>query len=195
MSPRIVELPAQARRTAEGPSLTREQAKALIATTVGHPLHALWIVMLYLRLRPGEVSGLTWADVDFDTAVIHVRRSPKIERGKLLVDECLKTDRSRRSLDAPPPVLEALQADGAGVLPAGRARRRSATHAWNSSTLRLDPWCTSNRAIPSMTDDFLDPRRVRSASASPPNPSSSDVTRASEWRPDQSWTIVRSMPQ
>lgn len=107
---RIVELPVQARRAAEGRSLTAEQAKLILAATPGHPLHALWVVMLYLGLRPGEAAGLTWTDIDFDNAVIHIRRSLKLERGKLVVDERLKTARSRRSLDAPPPVLQALQA-------------------------------------------------------------------------------------
>lgn len=104
---RIVELPAQARRTEAGRSLTAEQARQLLAAD--HRLHALWSVMLYLGLRPGEATGLLWADVDLDRAVVHVRRSLKLERGRLVLDERLKTDRSRRSLDAPPQVVTALR--------------------------------------------------------------------------------------
>jgi integrase len=105
---RIVELPADARRTEPGRSLTAEQAKAVLASSEGHPLHGMWVVMLYLGLRPGEAAGLSWKDIDFDQGVIHVRRSLKLERGELRVDERLKTGRSRRSLDAPPPVIDAL---------------------------------------------------------------------------------------
>lgn len=81
----------------------------ILKASDGHPLQALWVIMLYLGLRPGEATGLTWTDVDFDNAIVHVRRSLKLERGKLIVDERLKTDRSRRSLEAPPPVIKALR--------------------------------------------------------------------------------------
>ena len=66
--------------------------------------------MLHLGLRPGEASGLTWADVDLKRGVIHVRRSLKLERGALVLDERLKTERSRRSLEAPEAVVDALKA-------------------------------------------------------------------------------------
>ncbi len=106
---RIVELPAQARRAEAGRSMTAEQARAVLGAT-RHRLHALWTVMLYLGLRPGEATGLCWVDVDLDNAVIHVRRSLKLERSQLVLDERLKTDRSRRSLDAPAQVITALRA-------------------------------------------------------------------------------------
>lgn len=106
---RIVELPAAARRQQEGRSMTADQARTVLAATE-HRLHALWTVMLYLGLRPGEATGLCWRDVDLDNAVIHVRRSLKLERGVLVLDERLKTDRSRRSLEVPPQVIAALRA-------------------------------------------------------------------------------------
>jgi integrase len=107
---RIVELPAQARRTKPGRALTVDQARHLLAVAKRRRLEALWTVMLYLGLRPGEAMGLTWGDVDLERAVIHVRRSLKLERGKLVLDERLKTSRSRRSLDCPPAVIEVLLA-------------------------------------------------------------------------------------
>lgn len=106
---RVVELPAEARRADEGRSMTAEQARTLLAVTE-HPLHAMWAVMLYLGLRPGEAAGLQWSDVDLEAGVVHVRRSLKLERGRLVLDERLKTDRSRRSLDAPAAVVAALKA-------------------------------------------------------------------------------------
>lgn len=105
---RVVELPAQARRATERRSMTAEQARAVLAVTE-HRLHALWTVMLFLGLRPGEATGLSWVDVDLEKGIIHVRRSLKLERGLLVLDERLKTDRSRRSLDAPPEVVTALR--------------------------------------------------------------------------------------
>ncbi len=106
---RIVELPAEAERTEEGRAMTPEQARALLAHTAGHPLHAYWAIMLYLGLRPGETAGLTWPDIDLTNNVLHVRRSLKIEQKKLVVDERLKTTRSRRSLDIPTPLADILR--------------------------------------------------------------------------------------
>jgi len=104
----IVEMPAEARRPAKGRSLTITQAQAILGATE-HRLHALWTVMLYLGLRPGEATGLAWADIDLERAVVHVRRSLKLERGSLVVDERLKTDRSRRSLDLTTQVVATLR--------------------------------------------------------------------------------------
>ncbi len=107
---RVVELPTAARRSAPGRSLTVEQANLLLESTAAHPLHALWRLMLMTGLRPGEATGLTWADVDLDEGLIHVRRSLKLEHGTLRVTDSLKTSRSRRSLKAHPSVIDALNA-------------------------------------------------------------------------------------
>ena len=126
----VVELPAEARSQAPGRSLTADEATKLLATSATfhpptkqhpeprpHELHALFVVMLYLGLRPGEATGLTWPDIDLDSGRVHVRRSLKLEHGKLVVNERLKTDRplqapsrAHRTLEAPPEVLDALRA-------------------------------------------------------------------------------------
>lgn len=125
----VVELPAEARSQAPGRSLTAAEATKLLATSATfhpptkqhpeprpHELHALFVVMLYLGLRPGEATGLTWSDIDFDAGLVHVRRSLKLEHGELVVNERLKTDRplqapsrAHRTLEAPPEVLDALR--------------------------------------------------------------------------------------
>lgn len=127
---RTAELPKDARRPADGRSLTPKQASALLHASTNfihptrnhpdsrpHPLHALWVVMLYLGLRPGEATGLLWTDIDLDAGLVHVRRSLKLERGELAVTERLKTDkvgqapsRAHRTLEALPRVIDALRA-------------------------------------------------------------------------------------
>jgi integrase len=107
---RHVELPAEAPRTEPDRALTIEQAKTLLAVAETRRLYPIWLVMLTLGLRPGEATGLTWHDIDLDNAVIHIRRSLKLEDGRLNVDEHLKTRRSRRSLAAPPILTDALHA-------------------------------------------------------------------------------------
>ncbi len=105
---RHVELPAEAPRTEPGRALTIEQSKVLLAHAETRRLYPVWLIMLTLGLRPGEATGLTWHDIDLDQSVIHIRRSLKLEGGKLNIDEHLKTRRSRRSLAAPPIVIDAL---------------------------------------------------------------------------------------
>jgi len=107
---RLVELPAQAERSKPGRAFTVEQARSLLEAAVADRLHALWLMMLMLGLRPGEATGVSWTDIDVDAGVVHVRRSLKwLAGGSHVVDERLKTSRSRRSLDAPPQLVKALR--------------------------------------------------------------------------------------
>lgn len=105
---RVVELPAEARPGELGRALTVEQARHLLRSIEGHRLEALFTLMLMLGLRPGEATGLTWPNVDFDQGVIHIRQSLKQHRGQLVLSDKLKTSRSRRSLDAPDHLLTVL---------------------------------------------------------------------------------------
>jgi integrase len=92
-------------------SLTEDQAHAVLdAAGDDTRMTALILVGLTLGLRPGELLGLTWPDVDLDQAVIHVRRMLKKERNRPRLDDKLKTDRSRRSLAMPAAVVDALRA-------------------------------------------------------------------------------------
>ncbi|MCP4967707.1 MAG: site-specific integrase [bacterium] len=106
---RVVELPSAARATEMGRALTVTQAKVLLSAIEGHRLEALFTLMLMLGLRPGEATGLSWANVDLDQGVVHVRQSLKLHSGHLEVTEKLKTSRSRRSLDAPPQLNDLLR--------------------------------------------------------------------------------------
>ncbi len=64
--------------------------------------------MLNLGLRPGEAVALQWMDLDLDEAVVHVRRNlRKVNRVFEITDE-MKTKKSRRSLDMPPHLPDAL---------------------------------------------------------------------------------------
>jgi integrase len=74
----------------------------------GDRLEALVIVGVAMGLRPGELTGLSWWDVDLDARVIHVRRALKRENNRPVMGE-LKTKRSRRSLGCPPFIVDALR--------------------------------------------------------------------------------------
>ena len=105
----VVEIPAEARPTKEGRSLSLDKARQLLAASEGTPLEAMWTAMLYLGLRPGEAAALSWPDIDFDRATIHIWRGiTRDERGAVILSSP-KTSQSVRSLDAPATVLDALR--------------------------------------------------------------------------------------
>jgi integrase len=135
--------------SAEGRSLTVEQARVLLDAVQGDPLEALVVTGLMVGLRPGELLGLAWAAVDLDAAVLHVRQSLKRERVGLRIGE-LKTKRSRRTLDLPGPVVEALRRHHANQA----ADRLAAGPAWNGER---DLVFTTAVGTP------IDPRNLRRA--------------------------------
>lgn len=102
----LVEIPAAAATPKPGKSLTVDEAKQFLIAAAGTELGAMWIVMLYLGLRPGEAAGLAWDDIDFDSGTVHVWRSRKIGVSGNSVVGATKTPGSIRTLDAPQPVLD-----------------------------------------------------------------------------------------
>jgi integrase len=87
-------------------SMTLDEARAMLAAVRGERLEALFVTALMLGLRPGELLGLRWADVDFEEATIYVN-------GSLGADGMVgdtKTEESKQTLEAPGLVLDALRA-------------------------------------------------------------------------------------
>ena len=105
---RISEMPAT-KRPAARRTLTPEQAAKLLRAASGDRLEGLIVVGLMLGLRPGELTGLRWSDVNLDAGRLTVEVSLKSERTGLRVGET-KTPKSRRPLSLPQPVIEALRA-------------------------------------------------------------------------------------
>jgi hypothetical protein len=79
----VLKLPTTARRSEAGRSLTVEQANQFLESIAEHRHHTLWRLMLTTGLRPGEATGLTWSDIDFDEGRNQVRRSLKLAHGQL----------------------------------------------------------------------------------------------------------------
>jgi integrase len=148
----LAEIPGDARRPKEGRALTLGEASALLAATNGTRLEALWKASLCLGLRPGEVSGLLWIDVDLDTDVLHVRRSMKWRGDQLLGLDEVKTGnmgRGRRSLVMPPLLSDAFRRHRV----ANAAERLAAGPAWPSE------W--SDLVFVSQAGTPLNPRNLR----------------------------------
>ena len=107
------------------------QVEALLSASaeIGPWLRAYIYVGIMCGLRPGELLGLRWIDVDAAEGVIRVRKSVKLIPGpdgrKRPAIEDLKTERSKRTLVMPAAVasmLAALRRDQAALrLRAGSA--------------------------------------------------------------------------
>ena len=104
---RVAEMP-ETSAPAERRSLTHDEAKDILKAAEGHRLEGLFVTAMMLGLRPGELTGLRWADVDLDEGTLTVAGSLKSERGQLRLGET-KTKQSR-TVDLPTPVLAALKA-------------------------------------------------------------------------------------
>jgi integrase len=109
----LAEMPADARSPEEGRSLTADEGHALLDSVAGSEIEPLVTVGLMLGLRPGELLGLRWDDVDLDGATLKVTGSLKRERGsdghQVLKLGTAKTSKSVRALNVPSPVVEALR--------------------------------------------------------------------------------------
>jgi integrase len=90
-------------------ALDQAQTRALLDTAAGDPLEALYVLALMTGMRQGELLGLQWADVDFDSGRLTVRHTLQwVEGGRWSLDEP-KTGHSRRSIRLPATALHALK--------------------------------------------------------------------------------------
>ena len=123
---RFAVLPMDARRATEGRSLSVEEAKRLLAAAAlptlppkpddpegaprGNDNGALVVVGLMLGLRPGELMGLVWDNVDFDNNELRIDKALVRGPQSKLTREEPKTKKSRRAGrgTAPAPVADAL---------------------------------------------------------------------------------------
>lgn len=92
----------------EGRTLTREQAQQLLETLKEHRHESLYLLMLSTGMRRGEALGLRWEDLNFENGVVRIKRNLKREGGRIVTADT-KTLKSRRAVNVPSPVLEALQ--------------------------------------------------------------------------------------
>jgi integrase len=109
----LAEVPAGPRRQSK--SMNLEQIRALLGLDLTAWWRAYITVALMCGLRPGELLGLRWEDVDFKAGVIRVRKCLKalpdpVTGKRALVLETLKTERSRRTIRMPRQVVAVLLA-------------------------------------------------------------------------------------
>jgi integrase len=107
----LSEMPAAPARVSK--AMTLEQVGALLKLELSPWWRAYITAGVMTGLRPGELLGLRWEDLDLDQGVLKVRQSMKRGRGQGragLAAGALKTAQSRRTLRMPAPVRAALGA-------------------------------------------------------------------------------------
>jgi integrase len=96
----------QVRKRAMEPEILEPAEIAIILRELDgiEPVRTAFLIAAVMGMRRGEIFGLKWSDVDFERAILHVRRS--YVDG---VEGLPKTESSRRPLPLPPQVMEALK--------------------------------------------------------------------------------------
>jgi integrase len=89
--------------------LTIEQAQKLLQHVQGYSLEGLITVALATGMRRGELLGLRWQDIHFDTKSLQIQRTISRQRKKGIVESEPKTSRGRRNIILPPFAIEALK--------------------------------------------------------------------------------------
>ncbi len=102
----LVASPRVPHRETRAPTL--QEARALLTAAKSERLHALWVTALATGLRQGELLGLAWSDMDLEAQTLTVRHQLVYVAGKYERAEP-KTDRSRRTIALPAPVVEDLR--------------------------------------------------------------------------------------
>ncbi|MGE3707053.1 MAG: tyrosine-type recombinase/integrase, partial [Vicinamibacterales bacterium] len=102
----LVRRPKGSRR--EKPTLTQDEARALLDALAEHRMSALVTCGVSLGLRLGEVLGLQWADIDLRQGSLTVRRALQtVGRVRQLAD--LKSKQSNRTIALPAVVVKTLE--------------------------------------------------------------------------------------
>ena len=126
--------------------MTVEQARLLLEAAHGHPLEAAFVLGLTCGLRPGELLGLGWEDVDLDQGVLRVSRAVSRVGGTVQLGPT-KTASSRRQLRLPAAAEDALRQH--------RARQRA------QQDLMREAWQDLGLVFPTSRGTLLDPANLR----------------------------------
>ncbi len=138
---------------AERRSLTVAEGRALLDAAVGDRLEALVACGLMLGLRPGEVTGLRWEDLNLEAATLAVTGSIKRETGPDGRDQVLRrgdvkrSRAGRRTVVLPTTLVETLRAH----------RGRQASERQQAGEV----WSEAGLIFSTEVGTYLDPSNVR----------------------------------
>lgn len=104
----VVRVPPPIHRRAS--PLSPDEARTLLEFAGDHRLGGMFVLSLTTGLRIGEVSGVSWADVDLTRGILRVRQQVQALGKGIIALVPLKTASSRRTLSLPALAVEALKA-------------------------------------------------------------------------------------
>lgn len=87
-------------------SLSPAEARTLFEACRVERLGAMYVLQLFVGLRPGEASGLWWEDLDEST--LNVTRGVRLTAGRAEIVDDLKTASSKRTVQLPGEVVDRL---------------------------------------------------------------------------------------
>lgn len=89
--------------------LTREEQDILLQYLVGNEIEELVIFALATGMRLGEITGLTWENIDFEKNEVHVKEILKRDPKGAFYKDAPKTSKSLRTIPLLPQVAERLK--------------------------------------------------------------------------------------
>lgn len=104
-----IELPKNRARGLRKKAFTAEEMNAFLKGTKESPHYYLWLIAFTTGFRRGELLGLQWADVDFESSRITLSRQVLLEGNVLTVKSHLKTYNSAATVMVMPLVIETLK--------------------------------------------------------------------------------------
>jgi integrase len=88
---------------------TAEEVKVFLLGITGERLHGVMLLSL-MGLRPAEVCGLRWSDVDLVDGILRVGENTRTLVAGEVVEKSAKSESGKRTLPVPAPALAALKA-------------------------------------------------------------------------------------
>ena len=142
-------VPATAATEAARRSLTPDEARTLYIACEGEYLGPMIRLGLLVGLRPGELAGLRWSDIDLARRILTVGHAIQMRGGRGFNVDVLKTTASHRTIGLPSAAVELL------------AEQRSA----RGPTQARGRDGSNDLVFPSRSGTHLEPRSVRRALA------------------------------
>lgn len=110
LDPEVVELATHPKKKKSRPRhMVQDEIDALLLAAKGDRMEPAFVLALHTGLRPGELLGLSWRDVDFDRKQLSVRQSLHEEDGKVFIG-AVKTPASERTISLSDEAVSALRA-------------------------------------------------------------------------------------
>ncbi len=175
------------RPPAERRSLTADEARALLQAAKGERLEAMVVVGLTVGLRPGELTGLLWADIDLDAKPPTIAVSGAMKRGpdgRVKRGQVKRSKDGRRTIALPPPRSRPSRPTASGSSRSDSPPALSGRRADSSSRRKSGPPSTPrgyggrSLALPRGPESPTPPFRISSGTR--PSHSSSTAAPASK---------------